>query len=239
MMAEVLEVNDEQLETFVQNSKKPLVIDFWSDYCPPCIKMKPIFEEISEELDYDFVSINITQNQKAANDYGIRSVPAFKIIDQGEVVGSLAGLMDKEFLIESIDNLIHKKVNSSALLAAIQADDVERVACFLRQQSLDVNQVSPMKMMDIEYVTTPLLSAVLRAVFADASLDIVTLLLEEGADQNLEVDQAGEKMTAHILAEQLSSFKIDTEDEQTREAVLGFQKRASQVLDLLNKYSSS
>jgi thioredoxin 1 len=231
-MAVVIEVNEEQLETMVQNMKKPLVIDFWSEYCSPCLKMKPIFEEISQELDYEFVSINITQNQKAANDFGIRTIPSFKIIDQGEVVGSLVGFMDKANLIENIDNLIHKKVNSTALLAAIQANDVEKVASFLQLRCLDVNQVSLTKIMDMDLSMTPLLCAVSSVIFGDASLDIVTLLLENGADQNLEIDQLGEKITARKLAEQIENENLETEDENLKQVILSFQKRASAVLEL-------
>lgn len=107
----VTQLNDTQFESFIQNAEKPVIVDFWAPWCGPCMKMKPVFEELANELkdQYLFVSVNFDEAQKIAKKYGVSSIPAFKIIKNGTVTGSFVGYTAKESFREQISRATQKK----------------------------------------------------------------------------------------------------------------------------------
>lgn len=81
----------------LKNSDETWVVDFWAEWCGPCKQMAPIFEEVSEEVDgINFGKVNIEDHQELATQNGIRSIPTFMIMKNGEVVDQKMGAMQKD-----------------------------------------------------------------------------------------------------------------------------------------------
>lgn len=79
------------------DSGETWVIDFWAEWCGPCKKMKPIFEEVSEDVDsVNFGKVNLEDHQQLATQQGVRSIPAFLVFDDGEKVDMKMGAMQKD-----------------------------------------------------------------------------------------------------------------------------------------------
>jgi thioredoxin 1 len=92
----------------VENSAKPVVIDVFANWCPPCLHMMPTFEEVSDELAdrYNFLKLNVDEARELAISYGVTSVPTFIFIKNNELKGKIVGGLSKEDLISKIHELL-------------------------------------------------------------------------------------------------------------------------------------
>ena len=100
----VLTINNENFESEVIKSDKPVILDFYADWCGPCKMMSPVIDEISEELG-DKVKvgkINTDENSELAQNYQIMSIPTIMVIKNGEIVHRFIGVTDKNKIIEVI-----------------------------------------------------------------------------------------------------------------------------------------
>lgn len=99
---EILKVTSENFDKEVLQSEKPVLIDFYADWCGPCKMLSPIVEEVaSEREDAKVVKINIDDEQELAIKYGVMSIPTLVVVKNGEEVNRSVGLVSKE-KIESI-----------------------------------------------------------------------------------------------------------------------------------------
>lgn len=245
----VKQLNDAQFEDFIQKSDKPVIIDFWATWCAPCMRMKPLFEELANEFkeQYVFASVNIDEGQKIAQKYGVTNIPTFKVIKNNTVIGTFMGSMDKKALIEHVDNAIHKKITQATLLSAIQTDDKELVAACLTQKDIDVNGLSQINVLNVSMPMTPLLMAVSRVIFGQSSLEIVSMLLKTGAQIDLEIDSpefdksmtvtGWGKTSVRLVVEQTAKDKSEDElaaidDDMIRQRVLECKTKASDLIKL-------
>mgnify|MGYP000900383208 FL=1 len=102
-----LEITDASFED-VLKSDKPLVIDFWAEWCGPCRIVGPIVDELSSEYG-DRVTIgkvDVDNNDEITSKYGIRNIPTILFIKNGEVVDKQVGAAQKAALVEKIENLL-------------------------------------------------------------------------------------------------------------------------------------
>ncbi|MBA2369781.1 MAG: thioredoxin fold domain-containing protein [Candidatus Protochlamydia sp.] len=253
-IAYVTKLNDTQFESFIQTAEKPVIIDFWATWCAPCMKMKPIFEQLANELkeQYLFVSINIDEGQQIAKKYGVTSIPAFKIIKNNTVIGTFTGYTVKESFIEHIDNAIHKKTTLKTLLSAIQSDDKELVETCL-DKDIDVNGISQINVMNATMPITPLMMASSKVIFWQSSLEIVSMLLKAGAQIDLEIDSpkfdksmavtGWGKTSVRLIAEETAKGRSEEElaaicDDTIRQRVLECKTQATNLLELFQKFNS-
>ena len=104
----VLTINDKTFESEVVNSKLPVLIDFWAEWCGPCKEIAPILDEINNEMDdkIKIVKINIDKNPNIPNKYGVQSIPTLIIFKKGEIVGTKVGSCLKSELISWIKTVI-------------------------------------------------------------------------------------------------------------------------------------
>jgi len=102
-MATVTPVTD---DTFADATASGVVlVDFYADWCGPCQAMMPAVEELAAEYDgkVNIVKVNTDENQATAQKFAVMSIPTFKILKDGEEVGTVTGGVGKEKLQEAIE----------------------------------------------------------------------------------------------------------------------------------------
>ena len=103
-----IDVNEENFDSIVINSDKPVLVDFWAEWCGPCKMLTPTIEAIAEEYNdkSSIVKINVDDAPAIATKYGIRSIPSILLFSKGEVVEQRVGAVSKEELTGLLDKTI-------------------------------------------------------------------------------------------------------------------------------------
>ena len=96
-----IKFDSENFEEEVLNSEKPVLVDFYADWCGPCNAMAPVIEELATELDgkAKVGKINVDDNPDIAVEYNVMSIPTLIIFKNGKEEKRLVGLRDKEELL--------------------------------------------------------------------------------------------------------------------------------------------
>lgn len=96
----VMVINKENFQNEVLNSDKPVLLDFYADWCGPCRMVGPIVEEIAgERSDIKVGKINVDEQSELAAQYGVMSIPMLAVIKNGEVVNRSVGARPKEQIL--------------------------------------------------------------------------------------------------------------------------------------------
>lgn len=105
-MAEI--ITAENIKEKVFESEKTYLLDFWAEWCGPCMMLAEVIEGAKEELEGKVTigKINVDEQLSLAQMFGISSIPALFIVKDGEVVDSAVGYMKKEALLQFIDKNI-------------------------------------------------------------------------------------------------------------------------------------
>ena len=93
-----LNVTTETFDQEVIQSEKPVLVDFWAEWCGPCHAVSPVLERIAEERDLKLVKVNIDENQDLALRYGVQSIPNMILFENGQPKASAIGAMPKGML---------------------------------------------------------------------------------------------------------------------------------------------
>ena len=93
-------ITDENFETDVLKASKPIVVDFWAEWCGPCKVLGPIIDDVAPDFDgkVKFTKINIDENPTTAPKYGIRGIPTIMIFKSGELTATSVGVLTKSEL---------------------------------------------------------------------------------------------------------------------------------------------
>ena len=100
----VLKLTTENFEQEVLKSDKPVLVDFYADWCGPCKMMAPVIDEIAEEkADVKVGKLNIDEQMEIARQYRVMSIPTFIVFKNGEVVGRDMGAKPKSDILALFD----------------------------------------------------------------------------------------------------------------------------------------
>ena len=101
-------VTDDNFDTEVLKSSKPIVVDFWAEWCGPCRVVGPVVEELANDYDGKVVigKVNVDHNTELSAKYGIRNIPTIIFIKDGEVVDKSVGASPKNVLEEKIEAML-------------------------------------------------------------------------------------------------------------------------------------
>jgi thioredoxin 1 len=100
--------NDQNFKIDVLDSKQPVLVDFWAEWCGPCKAIAPSLEELSEEMasKLKIVKINVDENPSISQIYSIRSIPALMIFKDGEKISEKMGALPKSALQSWVNETI-------------------------------------------------------------------------------------------------------------------------------------
>jgi len=107
-MGATKKVTDDSFEADVLKNEKPVVVDYWAEWCGPCRMVAPVLEEIATEHadKIDVVKLNVDENPKVAMKYGIMNIPTLGVFSGGEVVKEIVGARPKSALLRELEEFI-------------------------------------------------------------------------------------------------------------------------------------
>jgi thioredoxin 1 len=105
--ANIVQLTQENFEQEVLQSSKPILVDFWAEWCGPCKALGPILDELAQEYDgrVRIGKVNIDEHQSLAAQYGIHSIPTLLLFQQGQVADQIVGLRSKRDLKASVERV--------------------------------------------------------------------------------------------------------------------------------------
>ncbi|MCL4279079.1 MAG: thioredoxin, partial [Ignavibacteriaceae bacterium] len=110
------EVIDFQKDVLEKSYEKPVLVDFWAEWCQPCRLIGPILEKLADEnkSDWELVKVDTDNNQEIALRYGVRGIPNVKIFRNGEVINEFTGALPesaiKDWLKKSIPSKFAEQI---------------------------------------------------------------------------------------------------------------------------------
>ncbi|MCX7910723.1 MAG: thioredoxin [Endomicrobia bacterium] len=108
----VKDINEQEFEQEVLNSKIPVFVDFWAEWCGPCRMLSPIIEELSkmyQENQIKIFKVNVDSNPKLAAKYGIMAIPTIIIFKDGKPFEQTSGVKSKQELQKMIERALNTK----------------------------------------------------------------------------------------------------------------------------------
>ncbi len=99
----VIKANKENFES-IKNSDKPVLLDFYADWCGPCRMVSPVVDEIAEERDDIIVAkINVDEENDLASEFGVFSIPTLVVIKNGKVANQATGARPKDAILALLE----------------------------------------------------------------------------------------------------------------------------------------
>ena len=102
-----LQITDANFNEYA-NSGKPMVLDFWAEWCGPCRMVSPIIDELAQEYEGRVVigKMDVDNNDEVVGQFGIRNIPTVLFLKNGEMVDKIVGATSKDKFVEKIESLL-------------------------------------------------------------------------------------------------------------------------------------
>jgi putative thioredoxin len=149
-------------EVLDASHQKPIVVDFWAEWCQPCQTLAPFLEKLAAERDGEFIlaKIDVDRNQGLASSFGVDSIPHVAAMRDGKVVDQFIGLLRQSEIRTFIDRLIPTQAaKQSAEAFAIESTDPARAAGLYRSA------------LEVDSTFTPAMAGLADLAFASGDLD--------------------------------------------------------------------
>lgn len=103
-MAKPIELTDQNFEEII-NTEKPVLVDFWAEWCGPCKMIGPVVEELASEYEGKALvgKVDVDSNPEVSAKFGIRSIPTLLVFKNGEIVDKQVGAVPKTVLSQKLD----------------------------------------------------------------------------------------------------------------------------------------
>jgi thioredoxin len=101
-------VTDSTFESDVLKSSKPVLVDYWAEWCGPCRQVAPVLEEIAKEYasKIEIVKLNVDENPEVVRTYGIMNIPTLTVFKDGQVVKEIVGAKPKSALLRELEDFL-------------------------------------------------------------------------------------------------------------------------------------
>ena len=110
-MTEILRVTGKTFDTVVLASSRPILVDFYADWCSPCRALQPALEDVAREFDGEvsIVKLNVDDEAPIAARYGVQGIPALLLFDEGQVRDRIAGAATRTAIAAVIEKWLRSR----------------------------------------------------------------------------------------------------------------------------------
>ncbi|NNJ51602.1 MAG: thioredoxin [Ignavibacteriaceae bacterium] len=205
------EVKDFQKEVIEKSYDKPVLVDFWAEWCAPCKMLGPVIEKLAEENknDWELVKVDTETNQETAANYGVRGIPNVKLFRNGEVINEFTGALPEPAIIEWLKKSIPSKF----------ADQIEHAKVLLEKGNTTDAKIilEDVQKGDINNNDVKILLA--KILFFEDQKEASRLI--ENADGNLDNIELTQAMStlAELLNRDISLFPESDVKQEYRSAI--------------------
>ena len=103
----VKDITTQEFDEKVIDNSKPVLVDFWAEWCGPCKMLSPVVDNVSEQVgDVDFYKVNVDEESELAREYGIMSIPTLIVFKDGEIVEQSVGVISEDDIKELVEKAL-------------------------------------------------------------------------------------------------------------------------------------
>lgn len=194
---------------------KPVLVDFWADWCAPCRMLMPILTSLAEEYDGQFIlaKVNSDEQQEIAARYGVRSLPTVKLFKQGQPVDEFMGALPESEIRQFLDKHIER-----------YSDKLRMMAAELAQEGDSEQQIELLKKAQQDDPANLRVLADLLAAYQDSGQSDIAADIINGLPANIKADEN--------IAQQIKRFDLMTQADALPDLETLIQKHSEQPDDL-------